>query len=81
MSARRIITMILSFLFLAAVILCGYTPILPQVAPGSVEASDTESTESAPKKMEISLPCVTPKLPGGYRGSDRADRQRRDRAA
>ena len=39
MSARRIITMILSFLFLAAVILCGYTPILPQVAPGSVEAA------------------------------------------
>ena len=62
MSARRIITMILSFLFLAAVILCGYTPILPQVAPGSVEAAGPEPTESAPKKMEISLPFVTPKV-------------------
>ena len=59
MSARRIITMILSLGYLVVLILCAYTPILPPAAPVMAEEG-AEQTPSA--RPEISLPFITPRV-------------------
>ncbi len=58
MSARRIVTMILSLGYLVVLILCAYTPILPPAAA----VTGTESAAEPTQKPEISLPFVTPKV-------------------
>ena len=67
MSARRIITIILSLAFLAFLLLCAYSPLQPYhpVNPVSPEGTETEEqTEEAgtEEKVKISLPFVTPRV-------------------
>ena len=60
MSARRIITMILSLGYLVVLILCAYTPILPPAAPVIAEEGVEEQVPSA--RPEIALPFITPRV-------------------
>ena len=60
MSARRVITIILSLAFLVFLILCAYSPVQPY-RPVGAEGTG-EKTEGTEEKAKISLPFVTPRV-------------------
>ena len=62
MSARRVITIILSLAFLVFLILCAYSPVQPfhpiTAEETAAQGEETEQTE----KPKISLPFITPRV-------------------